>query len=116
MIRASVAAELARPYLVAARARGLGFSRAVLRHGLRNALLPVVTVVGLQFGALLTGAIITETIFSWPGLGLLLIESIHRRDYPIVQGAVLCIALTYVVVNLATDLLYGWIDPRIRRA
>jgi peptide/nickel transport system permease protein len=114
MIRASLATELDRLYLRSARSKGLSMARALLRHGLRNALLPVVTVLGLQFGALLTGSIITETIFSWPGIGSLLIQAIRLRDYPLVLGGVLLIAFTYVLVNLVTDLLYGWLDPRVR--
>ena len=114
MVRAALAEELGRPYLLATRARGVGRTTAVGRHALKNALIPVVTVLGLQFGALLTGAIITETIFSWPGLGRLLIESIRLRDYPLLQGAVLLIALTYLLVNLGTDVVYAWLDPRIR--
>jgi peptide/nickel transport system permease protein len=114
VIRAALADELGRPYLLAARARGLGRLAAVGRHGFKNALVPVVTVLGLQFGALLTGAIITETIFAWPGLGRLLVEAIRLRDYPLLQGAVLLIALTYLLVNLATDVVYAWLDPRIR--
>ena len=114
MVRAALAEELGRPYLLAARARGVGRATAIGRHALKNALIPVVTVLGLQFGALLTGAIITETIFSWPGLGRLLIESIRMRDYPLLQGAVLLIALTYLLVNLGTDVVYAWLDPRIR--
>ena len=86
----------------------------MLRHALRNSLIPVVTIVGLQLGAVLTGTIITETIFSWPGLGRLLVESIRLRDYPLLQGAVLLIAFTYLLVNLATDVVYAWLDPRIR--
>lgn len=114
IVRSSLAEELHRPYLVTARAKGLPGRIVILRHALRNALLPVVTVVGLQFGALLTGTIITETIFSWPGLGRLLIQSIRARDYPLVQAGVLVIALTYVVVNLVADVVYAWLDPRIR--
>ena len=116
MIRSALAEELGKPYLVTARAKGLSELRVVGLHALRNALVPVVTVVGLQFGALLTGAILTETIFSWPGLGRLLIQAIRLRDYPLVQGCVLLISVTYVVVNLVTDLVYAWIDPRIRVA
>ena len=89
-------------------------ARVATRHALQNALVPVVTVVGLQFGSLLTGAILTETIFGWPGIGRLLIQAIRLRDYPLVQGAVLLIAVTYVLVNLVTDLVYAWLDPRIR--
>ena len=85
-----------------------------MRHGLRNALTPVVTVMGLQMGALLTGAIITEVIFSWPGLGRLMISAISARDYPLVEGCVLTFALTYVLVNMVTDIVYCLIDPRIR--
>ncbi|MDY7095525.1 MAG: nickel ABC transporter permease [Acidobacteriota bacterium] len=114
MVRSSVAEELHRPYLVTAQAKGLRRGQAVVRHALRNALIPVVTIIGLQFGALLTGAIITETIFSWPGLGRLLIQAIRLRDYPLVQGGVLIIAVTYVLVNLLTDLIYALLDPRIR--
>jgi ABC-type dipeptide/oligopeptide/nickel transport system permease component len=87
---------------------------AIFKHALRNALIPVVTIVGLQFGALLTGAIITEQIFAYPGLGRLLIQSITRRDYPQLQGIILIIALTYIFVNLLTDLLYSYLDPRIQ--
>ena len=114
MVRAALAEELVRPYLLAARARGLGGAVVVGRHALKNALVPVVTVLGLQFGGLLTGAILTETIFGWPGVGRLLVESIRLRDYPLLQGAVLLIALTYLLVNLATDLVYAALDPRIR--
>jgi len=114
MTRASVIEELRELYVLAARARGLSFARAVLRHAFRNSLIPIVTVFGLQFGAVLTGAVITETIFAWPGVGRLLIQSIAFRDYPLVQGCILLIAVTYVGMNLATDLLYGLVDPRIR--
>ena len=114
MVRVSLAEELGKPYLITAQAKGVGWSRAVVRHARKHALIPVVTVIGLQFGALLTGAIITETIFSWPGLGRLLIRSIHLRDYPTVQGAVLLIAATYLLLNLATDVAYAYLDPRIR--
>ena len=114
MTRASVLDELRELYVLAARARGLSKTRAVLRHALRNSLIPIVTVVGLQFGAVLTGAVITETIFAWPGVGRLLIQSITFRDYPLVQGCILMIAVTYVAMNLLTDVLYGLLDPRIR--
>ncbi len=114
MTRATLLEELREPYVTAARARGVSRARAVLRHAFRNSLIPVVTLVGLQFGAVLTGAVITETIFSWPGIGRLLIQSIGFRDYPMVQGCILLIAVTYVAVNLATDLMYGVLDPRIR--
>jgi ABC-type dipeptide/oligopeptide/nickel transport system permease component len=114
MTRASLLEELREPYVQAARARGTSRARAVLRHAFRNSLIPVVTLVGLQFGAVLTGAVITETIFAWPGVGRLLIQSIGFRDYPLVQGCILFIAATYVGMNLLTDLVYGALDPRIR--
>jgi len=114
MTRASVLEELRELYVLAARARGLSRTRAVVRHAFRNSLIPIVTIVGLQFGAVLTGTIITETIFAWPGVGRLLIQSISFRDYPLVQGCILFISVTYVFVNLVTDLAYGWLDPRIR--
>jgi peptide/nickel transport system permease protein len=114
MTRASVIEELKELYVIAARARGISRTRAVLRHALRNSLIPIVTVIGLQVGVVLTGAVITETIFAWPGVGRLLIQSIGFRDYPLVQGCILLIAVTYVSVNLLTDLAYGFLDPRIR--
>ncbi|MCP4202919.1 MAG: ABC transporter permease [bacterium] len=116
MVRSSVAEELEKPYLRAAQARGLGRGPVLRRHALKNASIPVVTIVGLQFGALLTGAIITETIFSWPGLGRLVIQAIRLRDYPLVQGSILAIALTYILINLITDVVYAMLDPRIRVA
>jgi ABC-type dipeptide/oligopeptide/nickel transport system permease component len=112
--RASVIDELRELYVTAARARGVSRMRAVLKHAFRNSLIPIVTVLGLQLGAVLTGAVITETIFAWPGVGRLLIQSISFRDYPLVQGCILLIALTYVSMNLLTDLAYGLLDPRIR--
>jgi ABC-type dipeptide/oligopeptide/nickel transport system permease component len=112
--RASVIDELRELYVTAARARGVSRMRAVLKHAFRNSLIPIVTVLGLQLGAVLTGAVITETIFAWPGIGRLLIQSIGFRDYPLVQGCILLIAVTYVSVNLLTDLAYGLLDPRIR--
>jgi len=112
--RASVIDELRELYVLAARARGVSRVRAVLKHAFRNSLIPIVTVLGLQLGAVLTGAVITETIFAWPGVGRLLIQSIGFRDYPLVQGCILLIALTYVSMNLLTDLAYGLLDPRIR--
>jgi peptide/nickel transport system permease protein len=114
MTRASVLEELRELYVLAARARGLSGARAVLRHAFRNSLIPIVTIVGLQFGAVLTGTIITETIFAWPGIGRLLIQAISFRDYPLVQGCILFISVTYVGMNLVTDLAYGFLDPRIR--
>jgi ABC-type dipeptide/oligopeptide/nickel transport system permease component len=114
MTRASVIEELHELYVLAARARGASRFRAIVRHAFRNSLIPIVTVIGLQFGAVLTGAVITETIFAWPGVGRLLIQSISFRDYPLVQGCILLIAGTYVSMNLLTDLVYGFLDPRIR--
>ena len=114
MTRATLLEELREQYVLAARARGVSRMRAVMRHAFRNSLIPIVTLLGLQFGAVLTGAVITETIFAWPGIGRLLIQSIGFRDYPLVQGCILLIAVTYVGVNLLTDLVYGVIDPRIR--
>jgi peptide/nickel transport system permease protein len=114
MTRASLLEELRELYVVAARARGLSRLRAVVRHAFRNSLIPVVTIIGLQFGAVLTGTIITETIFAWPGVGRLLIQAINFRDYPLVQGCILFISITYVLMNLLTDLTYGLLDPRIR--
>ena len=114
MTRATLLEELREPYVAAARARGASRSRAVIRHAFRNSLIPVITLIALQFGAVLTGTVITETIFAWPGIGRLLIQSIGFRDYPLVQGCILFIAITYVAVNLIADLLYGFVDPRIR--
>jgi len=114
MTRASLLEELREPYVLAARAKGVSRSRAILYHAFRNSLIPIVTILGLQFGVVLTGAVITETIFAWPGIGRLLIQSISFRDYPLVQGCVLLIAVTYVGVNLLTDLTYSFLDPRIR--
>ena len=114
MTRASLLEELGELYVRAARSRGVSPTAAVLGHALRNSLIPLVTIVALQFGAVLTGAVITETIFAWPGIGRLLIQSIGFRDYPMVQGCILLIAVTYVTVNLLTDILYGVLDPRIR--
>jgi ABC-type dipeptide/oligopeptide/nickel transport system permease component len=114
MTRASLMDELGEIYVTAARARGLSEARILLRHAFRNSLIPIVTVLGLQVGGVLTGAVITETIFAWPGVGRLLIQSIGFRDYPLVQGCILLIAVTYVSVNLLTDMAYAFLDPRIR--
>jgi ABC-type dipeptide/oligopeptide/nickel transport system permease component len=114
MTRASLIDELRELYVLAARARGLSARRAVIAHAFRNSLIPVVTILGLQLGAVLTGTIITETIFAWPGVGRLLIQAINFRDYPLVQGCILFIAVTYVTMNLIVDLTYAWLDPRIR--
>ncbi len=116
MIRSSLLEVMGEDYLRTARSKGLSNSEAVRRHALRNAGLPVLTLIGLQLGALLGGAVVTEIVFSWPGLGSLLVEAIQTRDYPVVQGCVLVISASYVLVNLATDLAYAWLDPRIRIA
>ena len=114
MVRSSLLEVLNEDFVRTARAKGLPESQVIWRHAMRNAWLPVITLMGLQLGTLLGGAVITETVFSWPGLGSLLVESIQKRDYPVVQGCVLVISLAYVVVNTLTDLLYAAIDPRIR--
>ena len=115
MIRTSMLEELGQDYIRTARAKGLSERTVVYRHALRNAMIPILTVVGLQFGALLAGAIVTETIFSWPGIGRLTIQAISNRDYYLVQGCILMIGLTYVLVNFITDLLYSAFNPRIRQ-
>jgi ABC-type dipeptide/oligopeptide/nickel transport system permease component len=97
-----------------ARAKGLPERSVVYRHALRNALIPVVTILGLQLGTLLSGAVLTETVFAWPGIGRLLVEAVLARDYPVVQGTILLIATTFVVLNVAVDILYAFLDPRIR--
>ncbi len=114
MIRVSLAEELTQLYVTTAIAKGVTRPTAIFRHALKNALIPVITVLALQFGSLLTGAIITEQIFSWPGLGRLLLQSISMRDYPQVQASILVIALTYILVNFISDLMYGVVDPRVK--
>ena len=114
MIRSALLEVIHEDYIRTAQAKGLSTVRTIFHHALRNAMLPVLTLLGLQLGALLSGAVITETIFSWPGIGSLMIEAIQQRDYPIVQATILCISLMYIGVNLLTDLLYAWVDPRIR--
>ena len=116
MTRTSLLEVLGEDFVRTARAKGLPEKTVILRHALRAALLPVITIVGLQLGSLLAGAVITETVFGWEGVGRLLVESIEKRDYPVTQACVLVIALTYVLVNLLTDVLYSRIDPRIRFA
>ncbi len=115
MTRSSMLEVMGDDYVRTARAKGASPLRVVAVHALRNAAIPVVTVIGLQTGALLAGAILTETIFAWPGIGKWLVESVHRRDYPVLQGGVLLVAATVMVVNLLVDALYGFINPRIRR-
>jgi ABC-type dipeptide/oligopeptide/nickel transport system permease component len=114
MVRGSMLEEIRQDYVRTARAKGLSERAVLFGHALRNGLIPVITVLGLQAGMLLAGAIITESIFSWPGLGRLTVQAINARDYPLVQGCILAIALTYIFINLATDLLYSVVDPRIR--
>jgi ABC-type dipeptide/oligopeptide/nickel transport system permease component len=115
MVRSSVIEELGEDYVRTARAKGLSERKVIYKHVLKNGLIPVVTILGLQLGILLAGAIITEKIFGWPGLGLLLVEDgIGKRDYRVVQGCVLVISLTYIIANMLTDAVYRWLDPRIR--
>jgi ABC-type dipeptide/oligopeptide/nickel transport system permease component len=114
MVRTAMLEELSQDYIRTARAKGLTENQVVYRHALRNALIPVLTVIGLQFGSLLAGAIVTETIFSWPGIGRLTLSAISNRDYALVQGCILAIGLTYVLVNLLTDVAYTLANPRIR--
>jgi peptide/nickel transport system permease protein len=115
MVRSSVIEELGEDYVRTARAKGLSENKVVYKHVLKNGLIPVVTILGLQLGVLLAGAIITEKIFSWPGIGLLLVEDgINKRDYRLVQGCVLVISVTYIFANTLTDMIYRWLDPRIR--
>ena len=114
MVRTAMLEELGQDYIRTARAKGLPERTVVYKHALRNALIPIITLIGLQFGALLAGAIVTEKIFSWPGIGRLTLDSISNRDYPLLQGCILAIGLTYVLVNLATDVLYVVVNPRIR--
>jgi peptide/nickel transport system permease protein len=114
MVRVVVGQELGSDYVRTARAKGLTEMRVLLRHALPNSLLPILTILGLQFGTLLAGAIVTETIFSWPGIGRLAVQAIEARDYPLLQGCILTTATCYVVVNLLTDMLYAAADPRVR--
>jgi peptide/nickel transport system permease protein len=114
LTRSGMLEVLGREFIVTARAKGVAEPLVVGKHALKNALIPVVTVVGLQYGFLLGGAVVTETIFAWPGVGRLAITSILQRDYPVVQGCVLLVAVLFVLINLAVDLLYAWLDPRIR--
>ena len=114
MVRGAMLEELSSDYVRTARAKGLSEAAVLVRHALRNALIPIITILGLQFGTLLAGTIVTETIFSWPGIGRLTLQAISARDYPLLQGCILVIALSYVLVNLLTDFLYAFIDPRVR--
>ena len=114
LTRSSMLEVIRQDYIRTARAKGLNESQVILRHALKNALIPVVTIVFLRFGALLGGAVLTETVFAWPGIGWLMIDSIWARDYPVVQGCILMVAVSFVLINLIADLLYGLFDPRIR--
>jgi len=114
MVRGAMLEELSADYIRTARAKGLSIAAVLFRHGLRNALIPIITILGLQFGTLLAGTIVTETIFSWPGIGRLTVQAISARDYPLLQGCILVIALSYVLVNLLTDAIYSVVDPRVR--
>jgi ABC-type dipeptide/oligopeptide/nickel transport system permease component len=114
MVRTSVIEELSADYVRTARAKGLSESDVLFRHAFRNALIPILTILGLQFGTLLAGTIVTESIFSWPGIGRLAVQAIGARDYPLLQGCILLIAVSYVIVNLMTDFIYAVVDPRVR--
>jgi peptide/nickel transport system permease protein len=114
LTRSSMLEVIRQDYIRTARAKGLSEFIIIMRHALKNALIPVVTIVFLRFGVLLGGAVLTETVFAWPGIGWLMIDSIWARDYPVVQGCILMVAISFVIINLFTDLLYGFIDPRIR--
>ena len=114
LVRSSLVDVLNQDYILAARARGLRESLVVGKHALKNAALPVITIVGLQFGYMLGGAVITETIFGWPGIGLFTVTAIHERDFPVVQAAVVLASGMFIALNFLVDLLYGWLDPRIR--
>lgn len=114
MVRTSVIEELSADYVRTARAKGLSEPAVLFRHAFRNALIPILTILGLQFGTLLAGTIVTESIFSWPGIGRLAVQAITARDYPLLQGCILLIAVSYVVVNLLTDFIYAVVDPRVR--
>lgn len=114
MTRASMMEALSQDYTTTARSKGLQEKVVIIKHALKNALIPIITVVGLQFGLLLGGAVLTETVFAWPGMGRLMVDSILGRDYPMIQGAILIFGLLYILVNLAVDLIYAYIDPRIR--
>ncbi len=114
MIRSALLEVLKEDFMRTARSKGLPDWAVTVRHGLQNAWLPVITLLGLQLGSLLSGTVITETVFSWPGIGSLVVEAIYRRDYPVVQATVLCISTSYVILNVFTDLVYAWVDPRVR--
>lgn len=114
MVRGSMLEEVSSDYVRTAKAKGLSMGAVLVQHAFRNALIPIITILALQFGTLLAGTIVTETIFSWPGIGRLTMQAISSSDYPLLQGCILVIAVSYVAVNLLTDLLYAVIDPRVR--
>jgi peptide/nickel transport system permease protein len=114
LVRSSMVEVLSEDYIRAARAKGLSQRLVLWRHGLKNALIPVITMLGLQFGAMLAGAVVTETVFSRPGIGRLVVAAILQKDYPLVQGCIVFLAVVYLLVNLLVDLAYAWLDPRIR--
>lgn len=114
MTRSSMLEVLSQDYTTTARSKGLKEQVVIIKHALKNALIPIITVIGLQFGTLLGGAILTETVFAWPGLGRLIVDSILARDYPVIQGAILIFGLLYILINLAIDVIYAYVDPRIR--
>jgi peptide/nickel transport system permease protein len=114
MVRSTMLEVLQQDYVRTARSKGIAESKVIFRHALRNAMLPVITIVGLQFGAMLGGAVVTESIFAWPGAGRLAVEAIGQRDFPVIQGTVLCLALSFSVINLLVDLSYAYINPKIR--
>jgi len=114
MTRSSMLEVIQQDYIRTAKAKGLSHWIVVCRHALRNALIPVVTVIGLQFGSLMAGAVLTETIFAWPGIGRLVVEAINNKDFPLVQGTIMTFALIYAVINLIIDILYAYLDPKLR--
>jgi peptide/nickel transport system permease protein len=114
MTRSSMLETLQKDFIRTARAKGIGESRVIFKHGLRNGLIPIVTVIGLQLGSLLGGAVLTETVFSWPGIGSYTVNCILKSDFPVVQGVVLLVATIFVMMNLIVDIIYGFLDPRIR--
>ena len=116
LTRASMLEALAQPFVTVARSKGVRRVRLVAKHALRNALLPVTTQVGLQFGNLLGGSVLTETVFAWPGLGRLVVNAVYARDFPLIQGAIVALSLIYIVVNLLVDVVYSFLDPRVQLA
>jgi peptide/nickel transport system permease protein len=116
LVRSSLLETLGLEYVTVARAKGLAERLVIMRHALRNALIPVVTLVGLEFGGLLGGAVITESVFAWPGVGSLVVRAIGQKDFPVVVGCVTMLAIVFVLINFVIDVLYGYLDPRVRRS